>query len=62
MANQLRIAEKCSRAMMIGVEESQGLLLEDEEQGVNEFEVFREVVQLRILGTLVFTLCVTGLT
>jgi hypothetical protein len=31
---------------MVGVEESQGLFLQDEEDGVEEFEVLVEVVKL----------------
>jgi hypothetical protein len=32
--------------MVIGVEEGQGLLLEDEEDGIDEFEVFGQVIHL----------------
>lgn len=31
---------------MVGVEEGQGLLLQDEEDGIQEFDVFVDVVQL----------------
>jgi len=45
-ADQLSVAEKSGRTMVIGVEESQRLLLEDQEQGVNEFEVFGQVIHI----------------
>jgi hypothetical protein len=47
VSDKLCIAEKCGGAMMIGVEEGKRLLLEDEEECVDEFEVFSEIVQLR---------------
>jgi hypothetical protein len=32
--------------VVVGVQEGQGLLLEDKEDGVNQFEVLGQVVQL----------------
>jgi hypothetical protein len=46
MSNELGIAEKCSRAMMVSMEEGQGLLFQDKEDGVDQFEVFGQVVHL----------------
>lgn len=45
--DQLGIAQEGGSTMVVGVKESQRLLLEEEEDGVNEFEVFGQVVQLR---------------
>lgn len=47
MSDKLSVAEKSGRTMVVGVEESQRLLLQDKEDGVNQFEVFRQVVHLR---------------
>lgn len=44
--NQLSVAEQSSGTVVVGVEEGQGLLLEDEEDGVQELDVFVDVVQL----------------
>jgi hypothetical protein len=44
--NQLCVAKQSSSTVVIGVEEGQGLLLEDEEDGVQELDVFVDVVQL----------------
>jgi hypothetical protein len=44
--NQLSVAEQSSSTVVVGVEEGQGLLLEDEEDGVQELDVFVDVVQL----------------
>lgn len=46
VADELSIAEKSSGTMVVGVEEGEGFLLEDEEDGIDEFEVFGEVVHL----------------
>lgn len=46
-ADQLSVAKQGSSTMVVGVEEGQGLLLEDEEDGVQELDVFVDVVQLR---------------
>lgn len=46
VSNKLSVAEQGSGAMMIGVKESKWLLLENQEDSVNEFEVLGEVVQL----------------
>ncbi len=40
VANELRVAEESGRAMVISVEESEWLLLEDEKDSIDEFEVF----------------------
>ena len=45
-ADELGVAEECGGAVVVGVEEGEGLLLEDEKDGVDEFEVFGEVVHL----------------
>jgi hypothetical protein len=52
-ADQLGVAEEGRGAVVVGVEEGQGLLLEEEEDGVYQFEVFGEVVQLRTLLVIV---------
>lgn len=49
VSNELSVAEKCSCAMVISMEESQGLLFQDKEDGVNQFEVFGQVVHLQML-------------
>lgn len=36
--------------MVIGVQEGEGLLLEHKEYGIDEFEIFGEVVHLRMSG------------
>lgn len=46
-ADELRIAEQRRRAMVVRVQEGKGLLLEHEESGVDELDVFDEIVQLR---------------
>lgn len=48
MANKLGVAKQCGGSMMVGVEERQWLFLEDEEDGVNEFEVLGQVVHLHV--------------
>jgi len=45
-ANELSVAQKSSGTVMVGVEEGQGLLLEDQENGVDKLPVLVEVVQL----------------
>jgi hypothetical protein len=45
-SNQLSVAKQGSSTVVVGVEEGQGLLLEDEEDGVQELDVFVDVVQL----------------
>ena len=47
--DKLRVAEKSSGTVVVGVEEGQWLLLEDKEDGVNELDVFVQVVELRAL-------------
>lgn len=46
VADQLCVAEEGCSAMVVGMEEGERLLLEDEEDRVEELEVFRQVVQL----------------
>lgn len=46
MAEKLRVAEEGRRAVVIGVEEGQWLLFEEEEDSINQFEIFCEVVEL----------------
>lgn len=46
VAEELGVAEQGGGAVMVGVEEGEGLLLEEEEAGVEELEVLGEVVEL----------------
>jgi hypothetical protein len=46
VAEELGVAEEGGGAVVVGVQEGEGLLLEEEEAGVEEFEVFGEVVEL----------------
>jgi hypothetical protein len=46
VANELRVAEESGRAMVIGVEESERLLFEDEKDSIDEFEVFGQVIHI----------------
>lgn len=41
VADQLGVAEERCGAMVVGMEEGERLLLEDEEDGIEELEVFR---------------------
>jgi hypothetical protein len=52
--NQLSIAQESGGTVVVGVEEGQRLLLQEEEDGVEELEVLVEVVKL--LPMLVFAL------
>jgi len=45
-ANQLGVAEECSRAMVVAVQECQWLLLQHQEDRVNQLEIFGEVVEV----------------
>lgn len=44
--NELGIAEKRGRAVVVGMKEGQRLLLEEQEDGVDKFEVLGQVVEL----------------
>ena len=46
VAEQLGVAKQGGRAMVVGVQEGERLLLEEEEDGVDELEVLGEVVEL----------------
>jgi hypothetical protein len=46
MAEELSVAQKGSGAVVVGVQECERLLLEEEEDGVEEFEVLGQVVEL----------------
>jgi len=46
VADKLGVAEKSGRTVVIRVQKGQRLLLEDQEQGVNEFEVFGQVIHI----------------
>ena len=46
VAEELGVAEKSGGTVMVGVQEGERLLLEDEEDGVNQFEVLGQVVEL----------------
>ena len=48
MANQLCEAENSGGAVMIDMEELQRLLLEEQKHSINQFEVFRQVIQLPV--------------
>lgn len=48
VADQLGVAEDCCGAVVIAVQEGQGLLLEEEEDGVQEFQILGQVGQLRL--------------
>ena len=47
VAEELGVAEEGGGAVVVGVQEGQGFLLEEEKDGVDEFEVFGKVVELR---------------
>lgn len=44
--NQLSVAKEGRGTMVVSVEEGQGLLFEEEENGVNQFEVLGQIVEL----------------
>ena len=44
--DKLSVAEKGGGTVVVGVKEGQWLLLEDQEDGVNELDVFVDVVEL----------------
>jgi hypothetical protein len=46
VAEELSVAEKRGGTVVVGVQEGKRLLLEDEEDGVNQFEVLGQVVEL----------------
>ena len=46
VANELCVAEEGGSTVMVGVEESQRLLAQHEEERVSEFEIFRQVVEV----------------
>lgn len=46
VAEELSVAEKSGGTVVVGVQEGQRLLLENKEDGVNQFEVLGQVVQL----------------
>jgi hypothetical protein len=46
VAEELGVAEEGGGTVVVGVEEGQGLLLEDEEDGVDQFEVLGQVIKL----------------
>lgn len=46
MAEELGVAQQGSRAVVVCVQEGERLLFEEEEGGVEEFEVFGEIIQL----------------
>ena len=50
VADELGVAEEGGGAVVVGVEEGEGFLFEEEEDGVDEFEVFGEVVELENNG------------
>ena len=46
--DQLGVAEQGGGTVVVGVQESQGLLLEEEEHGIDELDVFGQVVELPV--------------
>lgn len=44
--DELSVAEEGGGTVVVGVKESQWLLLEDQEDGINELDVFVDVVEL----------------
>lgn len=48
--DQLSVAQKGGGTVVVGVEEGQWLLLEDQEDGVNKLDVFVEIVELSVIG------------
>lgn len=46
VAEELGVAEESGGTVVVGVEEGQGLLLEDEEDGVDQLEVLGQVIEL----------------
>lgn len=45
-ANQLSVAKKSSGTVVVAVEESQGLLLEEQEDGVEQLKILGQIVEL----------------
>lgn len=45
-ADKLSVAEEGGGTVVVGVKEGQWLLLEDQEDGINELDVFVDVVEL----------------
>jgi hypothetical protein len=54
-ANQLSVAEKSGGTVVVAVEEGQGLLLEEQEDGVEQLQVLGQVVELEKHPLLVHT-------
>ena len=48
MADELREAKNRSSAMVVDMEKLQGFLLEEQKYSINEFNVFRQIIQLLI--------------
>jgi hypothetical protein len=48
MTDQLSETEDCSGAMVIDMKKLQGFLLEEQKDSIDEFGVFRQVVQLQV--------------
>jgi len=46
VADKLSVAKESGCAMVVGVEECERLLLQDQEDGINKFEIFREIIHL----------------
>ena len=46
VADKLGVAEESGCAVVVGVEEGERFLFQEEEDGVNQFEIFDEVVEL----------------
>lgn len=57
VTDQLGVAEQRRRSVVVGVEECERLLLEEEEAGINQLKVFGQVVQLCNLSVYSFQNC-----
>lgn len=60
--NELGVAEKSGGTVVVGVEEGQGLLLEEEEDCVDEFDILGEIVELLLLVPYTAFVCQPELT
>lgn len=49
-SDQLGVAQKGGGTVVVGVEEGQWLLLEDQENGVDKLDIFVEIVELGVIG------------
>ena len=52
--DKLSVAQKGGGTMVVGMKEGQGLLLEEQEDGVEQLKVLGEVVELKVRASLAF--------